>query len=365
MPKNKDEGQGMNETLERKADEIIAQPIEKITERSFESPSKNKGDYISKSPYWYVGENGVLVRKDGHINPESVVDTDNEKLLSVRNNLLQVTLAAVEASSAGLEKTGLYVAYIENVLNAWLIDEDTRMAPNLEYAQMRPGEQTGTFYGIIEGDSLMRFIDVTTALEKRNLLSAETGEGVREWFSQYRDWLTVSEKGKQEKAWSNNHATFYALQIAKISEFLGDEGTLTTTLEEVKGLIARQVEEDGSMPEELKRHKGGMGYDYQLFNLYALSRLADIGERHGVELWHHKSEKGSGIEEAFNYFVKNQLVGAGDTPFKKDKTGELYLTFRAAAKAYGNDEYYKLPTRYYPNKLADRLTSSENDLWFF
>ncbi|EKE06174.1 MAG: hypothetical protein ACD_19C00064G0001 [uncultured bacterium] len=82
-----------------------------------------------------------------------------------------------------------------------------------------------------------------------------------------------------------------------------------------------------------------------------------------MDLWHYKSSKGVGLEDAFAYFVKKELPKAGEHPFKRDRTGELYLTFRAAAKAYNDSDYYELPSRYYTNELADRITSTGAEVW--
>lgn len=34
----------------------------------------------------------------------------------------------------------------------------------------------------------------------------------------------------------------------------------------------------------------------------------------------------------------------------------MYLSFRAAAEAYNNQEYWELPTKYYPDPMAEEMT---------
>jgi hypothetical protein len=352
-------------TIEGIAEAAIASPIKKITDKEFETPSGDKRDYVSYAPYWYKDEQGNVTRKDGKINPDSLKYSDTETLRESRTKVLFVTLAALEADKSGdEEKRNVYRNYVENVLKAWFVDENTKMTPSLEYAQMKPGEKTGMFTGIIEGGSLMRFIDIAKVLKERDLISPEIEEGVKEWFSHYLEWLSTSEKGLKEKEWPNNHSTFYAIQIAQSADFLGREDLVKETLERCKLLIGAQIDKEGKMPAELKRHEGGVGYDYQLYNLYGLTRLAEIGDKYGVDLWNYKSENGTGIKEAFEFYVNDQLKNAGEKPFKRDRTGELYVAFRAAAKAYNEPSYFDLPTRYYKNELANKLTSDESGAWF-
>ncbi|MFZ2664033.1 MAG: alginate lyase family protein [Patescibacteria group bacterium] len=361
------EKMGTNETIKTIADEILNEPVVAITSRTFETPSHDPHDYVSRAPYWYVEADGTVVRKDGQINPESKLNSDKDTMLRARNNVMFLTVAALETQATGDNPSAAaYAEYVERTLKTWFVDEATRMNPNLEYAQMKPKETTGNFYGIIEGDALMRFVEVTVALENKGLLKdPETATGVKDWFEKYLNWLENSDKGKREKVMANNHSTFYAAQVAQVADFVGDREAVVGALEYAKALIDRQVAEDGSMPEELKRHEGGVGYDYQLFNLYGFIKLAEISEKYGadLDLWHYKSSKGVGLEDAFEYFVKKELPKAGEHPFKMDRTGELYLTFRAAAKAYNNEGYYDLPAKYFTNELADRLTSSDTEVW--
>jgi hypothetical protein len=92
--------------------------------------------------------------------------------------------------------------------------------------------------------------------------------------------------------------------------------------------------------------------DYQIFNLYAFSELAELGKKYDVDLWHYQTKDGRNLEKAFVYFDA-QLKDAGDKPFKFDRTGPLYFAYKEAAKAFGKVEYRNLPIKYYNNALAN------------
>jgi hypothetical protein len=107
------------------------------------------------------------------------------------------------------------------------------------------------------------------------------------------------------------------------------------------------------MPLEAAR---AIPYDYQLYNLYAYSELATLGEKYAIDLWNWQSEDGRSLRKAFDYF-KKQLDEVDNNPFKMDRAGELYLAFRAASKAYGDKSSWDLPKRFYQNPLVDEITT--------
>jgi len=335
------------------AEKILNTPIPLITEKKITPPSGDKRDFVSLAPYFWLVE-GNLEQRDGEVNPAIEDYTDPEKFAQVASNIYLTSLAAdLVESQPDKEK---FADCAVSTLKAWFVDEDTRMTPSLEYAQMRQGEASGNWYGIIEGQRLVYVMEGISSLKEAGLIDQETIVGIEGWFRQYSSWLRDSEKGKLTKNEAlNNHRTFYDVQVAYIADSLGETDLARETIEEAKGLIANQIEPDGRMPLEAER---AIPYDYQLYNLYAFSLLANLGQKYSVDLWNWQAENGGSLKKAFGYFSK-QLEGAGDNPFKMDRAGELYLAFRAAAKAYGDASYENLPKRFYENSLADEISTQK------
>ena len=69
-----------------------------------------------------------------------------------------------------------------------------------------------------------------------------------------------------------------------------------------------------------------------------------------MDLWNEEK-----LKKAFDFFV-DELKTAGENPFKFDRKGAMYLTFRAAAEAYNNQEYWDLPTKYYRDPMIEEMT---------
>lgn len=347
------------------ADRIILTPIPIITDKS-NSPSEDKRDFVSLSPYWHLDEDGEPIQKDTVINPEVESYQDPKKLQTVKNAIYICSLAADATEDASQREK--YRDYAVSAIKTWFINDETRMTPSLEYAQVKQGEESGNFYGIIDGAGLVQVVEGISNLRESGLIDEETLDGAKKWFDQYLNWLLTSEKGigkkdaenaKErggEKAMSNNHGTFYDTQVAYIADFLGKEEIVQGAIQSTKERIKTQITPDGEMPEETKR--GDMSLDYQVFNLFALSEMAAIAKKHGVDLWNYETEDGRGIKKAFEY-VNGQLEGKDKTSFRYNRTGELYYSFRAASQAYETEGYWDLPQRIYNDPLANEASAKK------
>lgn len=340
-------------SVETAAEKILVSPIPLITDKDKVSASGDKRDFVSLAPYFYLMENGEIEKRDGEVNPVTKDYPDSKKLIQVTGNILLTSLAAKSAESDADKKR--FAQGAVSTLKAWFVDKETRMTPSLEFAEMKQGETDGNWYGIIEGQRLVHIIDGVKHLKEGDLIDPGTLMGVEGWFEQYLKWLQESEKGKQAKNAPNNHGTFYDVQVAYIADFLGKADLAATTIGEAKKRIESQINPDGKMPREAER---ALPYDYQLYNLYAFSELADLGNKYGIDLWNWKTGDGRGIKTAFEYFA-NQLKDAGDKPFKMNRAGEFYLAFRAASKVYNNPDYWGLPVRYYKSPLADEISAEK------
>lgn len=345
------------------AERIVLTPIPIITDKS-NSPSEDKRDFVSLSPYWHLDEGGKPIQKDTVINPDIESYQDPKKLQTVKNAIYICSLAADATEDASQREK--YLDYAVSAIKTWFINGETRMTPSLEFAQIKQGEENGNFYGIIDGAGLVQVVEGISNLSDAGLIDEETLDGAKKWFGQYLNWLLTSEKGigkknaenaKErggEKAMPNNHGTFYDAQVAYIADFLGKEEIVQGAIQSTKERIKTQITPDGEMPEETKR--GDMSLDYQVFNLFALSEMAAIAKKHGVDLWGYETEDGRGIKKAFEY-VNGQLESKDKTSFRYNRAGELYYSFRAASQAYGIDGYWDLPQRIYNDPLSNEVSA--------
>lgn len=170
------------------------------------------------------------------------------------------------------------------------------MNPHLEYAQGVPGRSEGRCFGIIEWCDIGTLITPIQLLHAMDALPEPTNQALAQWFKTYLHWLRASEKGLEESTRSNNHATWYDVQVAGILLFLGKTAEARDQLEAVKTRrIATQIEPDGRQPHELARTKS---LSYSKMNLSAFKRLANLGKKVGVDLWGYETDDGRSIRKA-------------------------------------------------------------------
>ena len=125
-----------------------------------------------------------------------------------------------------LTRKAPYAARAADHLRAWFITPDTRMTPNLQFAQAIHGRVTGRGTGIIDTIHLVEVARAVERLEGAPGWTAEDDRGVRRWFAEYLDWITTHSYGISERDAKNNHATCWVMQVAAFARLTNKAGLL-------------------------------------------------------------------------------------------------------------------------------------------
>ncbi len=246
-------------------------------------------EYYSEGPYWWPdpkNPNGPYIRKDGERNPERF--DDNHRDIGA-----MCTAALSLGMGACFLKDDRYAAHARKILNAWFLDPETRMNPNLEFGQAVRGINTGRGTGIIDTVSLIHGVQGIALLEYAGKLDAELAAGLRRWFADYLRWMTTSEKGLDEKKSGNNHATWWTAQVAAYAGFTGDTVARKMAWDHYRNVLLAQIQPDGSCPREEARTRS---LSYSVYNLDAFSVLCRQAQLDDVDLW-------GGLERAVKYLT--------------------------------------------------------------
>lgn len=286
--------------LLRDAAEAAAEPMVAVTDKATHTPpSGDKHDYLSLSPYWWPDStkpDGLpYIRRDGVTNPESKRDLDQPRLAKMADRVQTFTLAWWVSGDAK------WATLAAQQVRTWFIDPATRMNPNLTYAQLIRGrtEERGT--GIIDGRGVIEVTDMIGVLRQSPAWSAADDAALREWFRAYHGWLTTSSHGQKEHAAKNNHGSWYAAHASAVALFVGDTARVRTLANETKARIGWQIKPDGNQPEELARTRS---MHYTNFNAEALSRVAEIANRVGVDLWHFTAPEGGSLAKTIGLLAQ-------------------------------------------------------------
>ena len=262
-------------------------------------------DFYSEGDYWWPDEknpDGPYVRKDGYTNPANFT-AHREALIRFSQ------ICGAFASAYVLTKDEIYAQQLVLHLQAWFINQNTKMNPNLLYAQAIKGIATGRGIGIIDTVHLVEVTKAIAAIENSDALSKVDLAAIKSWFSEYLIWITTHEYGISERDNGNNHSVCWTMQVAAFAALIKDEKTMDFCRNFYKTtLLPNQMEKDGSFPLELKRTKP---YGYSLFNLDAMSSICQILSTKKDNLFTYTTQDGKniglGMEFMFPYIENKSL----------------------------------------------------------
>ena len=311
-----------------------------VTLKSQMPPSGDKHDYMSLAPYWWrdpdAEEGKPYIRKDGERNPEVYEISDHKYFTETNENIFKLALAYYFSDDEDYAKKAI------EFLRVWYLDDETKMNPNLDFAQAVKGENDGRGSGVLEGRSLIYLVDALGLLDNSKNFATDDREKIHQWINDYRFWLLESKNGKQESKAKNNHGSWYDDQVMSISLYLGFTDYAKKYSERLKTLrIDYQFEVDGRQPEELVRTKS---LNYSLFNLEAVSIFATISWHIGLDYWNYVSSDERSIKKGFS-FLYPFLVGEKTweykqiAPVENSMAASVYLY---AYKFYGDKKYLDL-----------------------
>lgn len=321
------------------ADKAIEEGPFSVVYKTQVAPSGDKHDYLSLAPYFWPDESkpdGLpWLRRDGEINPLTRgKNVDYPQKDNCFDNIRKLSMAYFFSENKA------YADKLKQLLETWFVHPDTKMNPNLNYAQGIPGVNHGRCFGIIEFGGIKDVITAIEILIIRNAIDENLEKPLRTWLTEYLKWLQNSELGLIEKTRSNNHATHYDGQVISILLFLDREIEARQILEEVKSRISTQIEKDGTQPHEMARTKS---LSYSTMNLQGFTLLAYYGKKVGVDLWNYKDENGVGIQTAFE-FLYPYAVGEKQWTHKQIKSVDVAIDrlqrlFAQAGSIFDNARY--------------------------
>ena len=253
------------------ADKYISQAPLTIT--AFPAPRSAGGlhDFYSQADYFWPNPkdpNGPYINRDGQSNPSNF---DEHRKVMVALSIQMPALTAAWLLTGNRRYGQKACAH----LRAWFVSPETRMNPNLLYAQAVQGSSTGRSYGIIDTLHLVEVARAASFLTSgplsSGMLSAPEAAAVKSWFASYLDWLSHSERGMKERDTTNNHAFCWALQAAEFARLAGDDAARKEVYQRYQNiLLPDQMDANGSFPRELARTKP---YSYSIFNFDVMAGL--------------------------------------------------------------------------------------------
>jgi hypothetical protein len=249
------------------ASKYISQAPQTITAFPAKRSAGGVHDFFSQADYFWPDPkdpNAPYINRDGQSNLENF--GEHRRVMIA----LSIQMPALTAAWL-LSGDHRYGQRACDHLRAWFVTAETRMNPNLLYAQAVLGRSTGRSFGIIDTLHLIEVARAASFLTPR-MLSARDGAAVKDWFASYLDWLTHSERGVAERDTKNNHAICWAVQAAEFARLAGDEAARKEVYRRYREImLPDQMDANGSFPRELVRTKP---YSYSIFNFDVMAGLS-------------------------------------------------------------------------------------------
>lgn len=252
------------ESLQSEADALLDVEPLSVMQKDKTPAGGDKHDYVSLARYFWpdpTKPDGLpYINRDGVSNPE-LERYDRNRLGQTAERIATLSLAWYLSGNED------YARKAVKLIRVWFLDKETRMNPNLEYAQMVPGVNggKGRSYGVLDAYSFVDMLNGVTLLEQSDAFTKKDIQGLKSWFRQLTKWMLTSPQGREEAEAANNHSVAYDAQVMAFALYCGD----TKTADRIAGefgerRIMRQIEADGRQPHELTRT---LAFGYSEYNL--------------------------------------------------------------------------------------------------
>ncbi|KAI8977399.1 alginate lyase-domain-containing protein [Mycotypha africana] len=225
--------------------------------------------------------NTKYIRKDGKRNPDIAIVKDQTNLEAIAESLTFLCLGFYLLMNEN------YAKHAVTLLDAFFVNESTRMNPNLNYAQFIRGPQNTTKLGRGEGVISARFLTRIA-----NLLPLLTNYGgynaiqqpVYNWFNAYLNWLKTSPVALEAANAKNNIHSWYNVQLAAIEQYVNPASPdIPNRLRHFfNQTVPKQIDRrTGDQPLESQRTRP---FHYLAFNLQAILFLTELAYDYGIEI---------------------------------------------------------------------------------
>ena len=343
--------------LIKEADAALRDGPYSVTDKQKVAPSGDKHDYASYGRYWWPDSskpNGLpYIRRDGKTNPDSQRDShsDRSRLESLGIHTETLGLAYY---FTGEEKYAIKAA---ELLRVWFLNPATKMNPNLNFAQGRPGRSDGSAFGVLDGRMMTRALEGSLLIAGSAAFSDAERVALKTWVAEYLNWLTTSPLGTSAAAAKNNHGTFYDAQAMYFALYCGNKAVAQKIAQQaISKRVVAQIKPDGMMPEEMARTRPLF---YSNYNLHAMFVLAYLAEKVDVDIWHaNQSRLRAGLDFLAPYADSGKHWPTKTTS-KADRM-KMFPILLMAGEAYPDGDYQqfleKLP-------VSKRKVRRENLAW--
>lgn len=274
-----------------------------VMEKKNNPPSGDKHDYMSLAPYFWPDPskpNGLpYMRKDGETNPEVNDYKDKEYLPKICDMIYTLGLSYYFSGE------GMYAEHAAKLLRTWFLDPATKMNPNLNYGQAIKGVNDGRGAGLIDTRHLIKVVEGIGLLKGSKHWKEADQIGMKQWFSDFLNWMQTSKNGTDEMKTKNNHGAWYDAQRLSFALFADSTDLAKRIVANATDRLDKQMDENGFFPAEMERT---ISLHYTAFVMNAFFTIANMSKKTGFDFWNHTTPSGKSLKKTFDV-MKPYLTG--------------------------------------------------------
>lgn len=278
--------------LVAKAEVAMKRMLFTVVDKTSMPYSGDRHDYLSVVANWFpdpANPKGPYIRGEGS-NPDRL--SDKYDLADLDKMSSDAELLALAYYFSGNPR---YATRVASLVRTWFVTPESRMNPNMNYAQTVIGREKGRPDGVLETARIQRVIEAVGLIGDSGKWTPGDATGLEKWFSDYVDWLRTSPHGKAAGIKKDYHSLWYDAQLAHFALFARRPDVARQVVADFpKTRFPVHFGADGKMVLEIPRSRS---LYYSNFALSAAYNVADIGRCVGVDLW-NVNEGGRGLKAA-------------------------------------------------------------------
>lgn len=266
-----------------------------VMEKKNNPPSGDKHDYMSLAPYHWPDSSKAdglpYIRKDGQTNPE-VRDYKDKEYLPLLCNYVHLLGLAYYFS-----EENMYAEHAAKLIKVWFLDPATRMNPNLNFGQAIKGVNTGRGAGLIDTRHLIKVIDAVGLIKGNKNWKDADQQAMKQWFSDFLNWMQTSKNGTDEMKTKNNHGAWYDAQRLAMALYIESTEQAKKIVSNAVDRLDKQMDDKGFFPAEMERT---ISLHYTSFVMNAFFVIAQMSEKTGFDFWNVSTASGKSLKKGFD-----------------------------------------------------------------
>ena len=316
---------GLLSSLSETAREALSSPLHNISSSPLLPslpPNSSPQYYFSFSPYWWPAAScdtsaspAYMLScpyeyRDGQVNTRDVEQSGSMSAFrALTSDVVALVLTGTVMAARGQGGSEAFGAKAAQQLQSFFLDPESRMLPNLVYAQAVVGNNsrpiTGTPAGITDMDALPLLLQSSALLLSLNASwTMQQHAQLLDWAAQLSSYLSSSLQGQQAKQSASYLSSWWACQQLATQAALNDSSAFNSTL---SAWLTEQYDRQWNTSGAPSAPVDSLSWWLEAVrNAEGLDCIAAYAALSGVDLYHTANAHNSTLRDAAQWLLSSR-----------------------------------------------------------